>query len=1470
MDATSQDNVDDHKKELLKPRAYQSELLEAALRSNTIICLNTGSGKTFIAVMLIKKLQHEILPKPLDQGGKKTFFLVNTVPLARQQSDVLRKQTPFKVGDYVGDDVDLWNKTKWVYELDSQQVLVMTADILAQILQHGYIKVSQINLLIFDECHHAVGNHTYVQIMRDYVYKEQKSKPRIFGMTASVFHGKCRIGQIENKIRSLEAILLSRVVTTSYRQDLVKYSTKAEEMLIPYAINLLDNHRHKLREVISSIRNIEDWISSLPSQNKRIVDYNMNDTSSKKVLEGYVKDFKATYEGLGGYGLYLIINSVINELVKVINDPSKWKLYSLFLKKLYLIQKELQQAGLDHWESVYQQPKLFTLFNELHKLLSNLGDSRNFCAIIFTEKRCVAYALSSILDKVAEHDNAFSCIKSDFVVGHGTRVSSSLVATNMSHNQQTRAINKFRRQDVNILVATNVLEEGIDVPKCNLVVRFDEIKTFGSYLQAKGRARAQHAHYIILVEKDKIADARDQFSTWSYLERYLQDQRQCRAVGTEEDYLADDSLNLVPPYEVESTGAKVTMSNSVQLLHWYCSTLPQDEYSVPEPVITFNKSFMMPGKIKATIQLPSSSPLPDSITGPLAITEKRAKASTALLVCQELHEIGQLDDNLVPVKYLQSESFSKNVSFDDDSDNSIDNKATVEDAIGKKEVSYPQKIPAVLNDCHPKEKQDLYLYALVMKALPPYKAVNIFDKVNFGIILSHKLPELPCFNLYTSYGAIEASIKLSCRRKMVTSEQLLQIHFFNKKICTFAFRINRDDLRYNARFSISGYMLIPIIVNSTTGNDFDADIDYKYIDEIIKYRQHYVEIDCTKLDMLNDALVVQNYGDYPGMYEIREICRHRSPEDNMQGDDDCDKNFMTYYKERYHITIKDPKQPLLLVKKISKRRNMLRSNTDAKSVDISNESYMSDDEIQLTSTSNIPITDKQSETSSKITELIPELCKRYFLSASVWKVITCIPSFLWRMETLLLAHELKDVLFGSIPINGISISKNQTFTLKLLEALTLAEAEDDINLERLEFLGDSFLKFIIAANLFISHPKYHEGQLTNELTKIVRNDNLLKLGKSTPICEYIIGKPFNLLKNEGWIPPGYKLLSSKVKNLDEKVTSDLDGDKAVTHQKFSSKSIADVMKAILAAILLEFDERHAKYFISWLDKDIKFTINASAASLLPDDDDISSNEINKIYEANNLERLEKVIGYSFQNKLFMIRALTHSSYHHHNIAIESNQKLEFLGDTILQYIIARHFFNSHPDAKPAKLHDFQEAIVNNKCLAVIGIAIGVSKYVFQESPDLFRDIDQFAKIITCDYMIDDEMNYNDRTEALFENFTEEVKIPKPVSDVVEALIGAIYIDTGESIAEVTKALMPLLQPRISLVLRDIPISPIRQLYEKVPEGVSFVKKGIDGLSHTISSSLANGKEYEAKATNFKQAKNIISETAPADLGNRGQ
>lgn len=92
---------------------------------------------------------------------------------------------------------DLWSRETWEKHLKANKVIVCTADVLHQCLMHSFITMRQINLLIFDEAHHAKKSHAYAQIIRDFYLQEsdQTLRPRIFGMTASPVDAKVDVVQ---------------------------------------------------------------------------------------------------------------------------------------------------------------------------------------------------------------------------------------------------------------------------------------------------------------------------------------------------------------------------------------------------------------------------------------------------------------------------------------------------------------------------------------------------------------------------------------------------------------------------------------------------------------------------------------------------------------------------------------------------------------------------------------------------------------------------------------------------------------------------------------------------------------------------------------------------------------------------------------------------------------------------------------------------------------------------------------------------------------------------------------------------------------------------------------------------------------------------------------------------------------------------------------------------------------------------
>lgn len=82
-----------------------------------------------------------------------------------------------------------------------------------------------------------------------------------------------------------------------------------------------------------------------------------------------------------------------------------------------------------------------------------------------------------------------------------------------------QVLRKFRAHETNLLIATSIVEEGVDIPKCNLVVRFDLPTEYRSYVQSKGRARAPISNYVMLADTDKIKSFEEDLKTYKAIEK---------------------------------------------------------------------------------------------------------------------------------------------------------------------------------------------------------------------------------------------------------------------------------------------------------------------------------------------------------------------------------------------------------------------------------------------------------------------------------------------------------------------------------------------------------------------------------------------------------------------------------------------------------------------------------------------------------------------------------------------------------------------------------------------------------------------------------------------------------------------------------------------------------------------------------------------------------------------------------------
>jgi ERCC4-related helicase len=165
------------------PRDYQIEIIRDAVRSgNTIVCLRTGSGKTFIASILIK--YHYIKQQKTNPGSAFfTLFFVPRKAIRLQQAKAISGVGNLKV--QICEDDQTIDKL-----IGTNHVVVSTPQKFVNCLKNGKLFLAQINLMIFDECHNTSGANPYCEILKFYLCPSRKQntgdKPLIIGLTATV------------------------------------------------------------------------------------------------------------------------------------------------------------------------------------------------------------------------------------------------------------------------------------------------------------------------------------------------------------------------------------------------------------------------------------------------------------------------------------------------------------------------------------------------------------------------------------------------------------------------------------------------------------------------------------------------------------------------------------------------------------------------------------------------------------------------------------------------------------------------------------------------------------------------------------------------------------------------------------------------------------------------------------------------------------------------------------------------------------------------------------------------------------------------------------------------------------------------------------------------------------------------------------------------------------------------------------
>ncbi|XP_076280664.1 endoribonuclease Dcr-2 isoform X2 [Lasioglossum baleicum] len=998
------------------PRPYQIDLYEVALKQNTIIYLPTGCGKTFIAVMLIKQLSAAIR-RPYSEGRKHTVFLVNTVPLVLQQCQYIRRMSGLSCGGYSGDmGVDFWKNEDWDKELEANQVLVMTSQILLDALCHGFIYLNRINLLVLDECHRAVNDHPMRQIMQLFEDCPEEEQPRVLGLTATLLNANVDLRKIELTVRTLEVTLHANVATVdSVAQVKNSYANpdvifvRFKEYVLSDVGTLICKTIDEMVEVLncvvlkSSLRNIE---TSKRFRPKAITEK----------LANILADIKDQFLHAGIYGgsKCVLLHMIQLESIKKYTDDADTAyvleyLISECIKFRKLLEDEMKDnsevAKIQNYSSDQVQ-KLFAVLRDFNK---NKSSDQKFCCIIFVKRRFTATVLYHILKNLSEHDESFKFLQPDYVVGTSNDPYKNSKEVLCISKWNKEVLCRFRNGTSNCLIATDIVDEGIDIPTCTLIIRYNLPMDIRAYIQSKGRARYSASQYTLLLpEKDNSYLKRyENFKmTESYLQQLLLGKTQYREKPSENELKNTLYISEIEPYRcINSSGKKciINAQSAISIVNIYCSILCNSKFTQLTPIWKLFKTetSVEPGEeckvYQVSVRLPTVSPLKDTIYGDFSANINIAKRSAAMKLCIELHKIGELSDNLMPHGV---NAILKNVDYIFTNWEEEDKSETGIIGTNKKKRAHKLQFPSALNGAYPLPSKPVYLHLLHAKPVYPAPHYDnrylvfynlLCDKAGFGILSSKRMPTIPSFPIFMRLGELQVEVKVNHAIMKLSANEINSIKAFHSLIFSQVVKVIKSFMVFDNYNRDNCFLTVP--VNEKWEINWETIRQHQQIQHVpppVPFRfepKDYHEL----------SLVVPTYRGAAEVYVVTQVCEDLTPNSCFPTENFY--SYVHYYQRKHGLTINNLDQPMLEAKMISTRINCIKPramNCESK--------YR-----------------KRMETNDDLKEhLIPELCTIVKFPALYWLKATMLPSVLHRISQLLVADDLRQLIATEANLGLIS------------------------------------------------------------------------------------------------------------------------------------------------------------------------------------------------------------------------------------------------------------------------------------------------------------------------------------------------------------------------------------------------------------------------------------------------------------------
>jgi Fanconi anemia group M protein len=486
----------------IEHREYQLKIAQDCASKNSLVVLPTGLGKTIIGVYVAAKVLELFPPK------SKVIVLAPTRPLINQHYDSFRSLMTIPEEQFVV----LTGKIPPEKRVDffrENQIIFYTPQTLRNDLANRKYTLDGVCLIIFDEAHHASGDYAYTLIADEYV--DQNPEGTILGLTASP-------GSTKEKIKVLCKNLhvpLENIYTRTRKDVDVKTYLKPMD-IYKIGVNLTELMEETYVAVQSLLEQRLLYLSQLG-----FLSVKADKLHAKVIRKDLLKlnaelvrlvqgdgDKTGVYSALSvnAQGLILFhmlelieqqgLDVLLIYLTKVKQDARKKN--SSKAVKILASDHRVNQIFIElkKNEDYYPEKLIHPKFYLLEKLLVQEFEKNPLSRVLVFVK--LRDSVKNITDKLKL--NGKNLIKPARFVGQSNK---SKTDKGLSQKKQLEILELFKQGQYNVLVSTNVGEEGLDIAECDLVIFYDVVASEIRFIQRKGRtARHREGKVIILYCKD--------------------------------------------------------------------------------------------------------------------------------------------------------------------------------------------------------------------------------------------------------------------------------------------------------------------------------------------------------------------------------------------------------------------------------------------------------------------------------------------------------------------------------------------------------------------------------------------------------------------------------------------------------------------------------------------------------------------------------------------------------------------------------------------------------------------------------------------------------------------------------------------------------------------------------------------------------------------------------------------------------